>query len=112
MSVFVRRHVKREGATFSARSFAMLVALILWRRSARLGNYLFRPSAESAYIGGCIGKQNVPHLGLFLKDKGTDREIVNLHPLLMEGRGPAAFRHLQQREPLGASEAVRLLERR
>jgi hypothetical protein len=44
-----------------------------------VGNFFFRLSAESGYVGGCIRKQGVPHLGLLLKNKKTGAQIVNLH---------------------------------
>jgi hypothetical protein len=50
-----------------------------WELKGSIGNYFYRLSQESGSIGGCIKKANVPHVGLLLKDKRTDREIVNLH---------------------------------
>jgi hypothetical protein len=44
-----------------------------------IGTYFYRLSAEPGTIGGCINQVNVPHLGFLLKDRITDRQIVNLH---------------------------------
>ncbi|HZG43143.1 MAG TPA: hypothetical protein VEY93_09285 [Longimicrobium sp.] len=63
---------------FSARAAAHMNAASREIKGS-VGTYFYRLSAESGYIGGCIRKHNVPHLGLLLKDKITGRQIVNLH---------------------------------
>lgn len=44
-----------------------------------LGRYLVRLSKEPGYVGGCVNRHGVPHLGLMLRDSVGQREVVNLH---------------------------------
>lgn len=43
-----------------------------------VGKYFVRFSAETGFIGGCIGKR-VPHLGIMVSPQGEKKPLVNIH---------------------------------
>lgn len=44
----------------------------------KVWGYYIRFSAESGYLGGCIGRK-VPHLGILISRQGVSQPLVNIH---------------------------------